>query len=300
MKKLLFTSLMLSFLMVQSQTTIYNGNSSLTSNRTVSLLGKNLNFLSSSTNGNLFINGLNGKVGIGNIIPYSNFDIKGGLTDGTVFSSYDEMYEKSAVLNIGSFVNSENKRRNLVFWDIPKSNFNAQSQVHLAIEDRSDFNRLRFLATSGGGTWFNLANRLQQEIFTVNENNDNVQFYLAKPNSFVGIGTTSFTDGSETYKLSVKGKVRAEEVKVYNTWADYVFNNDYNLKPLTEVESFINDNGHLPNVPSACEIEEKGLMLGEMTKIQQEKIEELTLYLIQQNKEIEELKSQVKLLLEKR
>ncbi|MFC4739769.1 hypothetical protein ACFO3U_07145 [Flavobacterium ponti] len=300
MKKLFFTTLMLSFFLANSQTTIYNGDSSLNNNRNVSLTGKNLNFISSTANGNLFINGTSGKVGIGTNIPYGNFDVRGGLADGTIFSTNDERYEKSTVLNIGSFVNTESKRRNLVFYDIPQSNFNTQSQVHLAIEDRSDYNRLRFIATTSAGTWFSLSNRLQQEIFTVNENDDNVQFYLAKPNSFVGIGTTSFTDGSETYHLSVKGKVRAEEVKVYNTWADYVFNNDYNLKPLSEVESFIKDNGHLPNVPSASEIEEKGLMLGDMTKIQQEKIEELTLYLIKQNKEIEELKAQVKILLEKR
>lgn len=60
----------------------------------------------------------------------------------------------------------------------------------------------------------------------------------------------------------------------------------------------IKENGHLQNVPSGKEITEKGLALGEMAKIQQEKIEELTLYLIQQNKEIEELKVQLKYLLE--
>ena len=85
-----------------------------------------------------------------------------------------------------------------------------------------------------------------------------------------------------------------------NPWADYVFANNYNLKPLNEVEAFIKKNGHLPNVPSATEVKENGLELGEMSKIQQEKIEELTLYLIEQKKEIETLKLQVKLLLEKK
>ncbi|SHL11016.1 hypothetical protein [Flavobacterium chilense] len=123
----------------------------------------------------------------------------------------------------------------------------------------------------------------------------------------IGVGTTNFIDGSTTYRLSVKGKIRAEEIKVYNTWADYVFSKNYKLPTLKEVETYIAKNGHLPNVPSAKEITEKGLELGEMTKIQQEKIEELTLYVIQQNKEneqlhkdIEELKAQVKILLEKR
>ncbi|MCV9928326.1 hypothetical protein OIU83_11705 [Flavobacterium sp. LS1R49] len=116
----------------------------------------------------------------------------------------------------------------------------------------------------------------------------------------VGIGTTNFTDGADTYKLSVKGKIRAEEIKVYSTWADYVFNKEYKLLNLKEVENYIAINGHLPNVPSAKEVTEKGLELGEMVKIQQEKIEELTLYLIKQNQDIEELKVQVKALLEKK
>ena len=78
-----------------------------------------------------------------------------------------------------------------------------------------------------------------------------------------------------------------------------MFNKDYNLKPLNEVEKFINSNRHLPNVPAGSDIEKNGLQLGEMAKIQQEKIEELTLYLLQQNKEIEALKAQMKQLLEK-
>ena len=95
------------------------------------------------------------------------------------------------------------------------------------------------------------------------------------------------------YSLYVKGGVLTEEVRVSTastTWADYVFNKDYNLKPLAEVEKFIKENGHLPNVPSAAQVKEEGIALGEMSKIQQEKIEELTLYLIEQKKEIDELK----------
>ncbi|MBC8644628.1 hypothetical protein H9W95_12920 [Flavobacterium lindanitolerans] len=68
---------------------------------------------------------------------------------------------------------------------------------------------------------------------------------------------------------------------------------------MAEVETFIKENGHLPNVPSAAKVAEEGLELGEMAKIQQEKIEELTLYLIEQNKKIEELTKQVKILSER-
>ncbi len=109
--------------------------------------------------------------------------------------------------------------------------------------------------------------------------------------SNIGIGTSNFVDGIDTYRLSVKGKIRAQEIKVYNTWADYVFKKEYKLPTLNEVEKYIIQNGHLPNVPSAQEITKKGLELGEMAKIQQEKIEELTLYIIEQNKRIEKLEA---------
>ena len=87
------------------------------------------------------------------------------------------------------------------------------------------------------------------------------------------------------------GLVQAREVKIdVSSWPDYVFEPTYKLMPLKEVESYISENGHLPNVPDACKLEEDGLPLGEMNQILMEKVEELTLYLIQQQKEIEELK----------
>lgn len=103
-----------------------------------------------------------------------------------------------------------------------------------------------------------------------------------------------------TYKLFVKGGILAEEVRVrVQSWPDYVFKEDYSLMPLTQVERYIADEGHLPNMPSACEVEEQGLDLGNIVKLQQEKIEELTLHLIEQNKQLEELKQQVQILLKK-
>jgi hypothetical protein len=136
---------------------------------------------------------------------------------------------------------------------------------------------------------------------------------LLKFHGKVGIGGNGSTDfgsfptmgggGSVAgYKLFVKGGILTEELRValVSTWADYVFNKDYKLRPLSEVEQFINENGHLPNVPSAAKIKEEGVELGGMSIIQQEKIEELTLYLIQQNKEIELLKAQVKALIDKK
>lgn len=92
------------------------------------------------------------------------------------------------------------------------------------------------------------------------------------------------------YQLFVKGGILTEAVTVAGNWADYVFDKGYKLKTLSEVEAFITENGHLPNVPSSKEVESSGVNLGEMARVQQEKIEELTLYMINLSKEIEGLK----------
>lgn len=102
----------------------------------------------------------------------------------------------------------------------------------------------------------------------------------------LGIGTTN--PGS--WKLAVKGKIRAEEIKVETGWADYVFKEDYDLPTLEEVEKHIKEKGHLINIPSAKEVEENGIQLGEMNKLLLEKIEELTLYVIQVKNENDRLK----------
>lgn len=122
----------------------------------------------------------------------------------------------------------------------------------------------------------------------------------------IGLGTTAFpaTAGGldvSAYKLIVNGGILATQVRVATTWADYVFANNYALPKLSEVDSYIKQNGHLPNMPSAKTVEAQGIEVGEMAKMQQEKIEELTLYAIQQQKQIEkqqqeldELKAMVK------
>lgn len=102
----------------------------------------------------------------------------------------------------------------------------------------------------------------------------------------VGLGTTNIG----AYQLAVNGNIRTKEVIVETGWADYVFAERYHLKPLEEVEAFIKQNNHLPNIPSAKEIEENGLHLGDVQKRMMEKIEELTLYVIELKKEIEILK----------
>ncbi len=94
--------------------------------------------------------------------------------------------------------------------------------------------------------------------------------------------------GASTFRID--GEIKATLVRVtQNVWADYVFADNFKLRPLAEVATFIGKNKHLPDVPSQTEITANGLDLGEMQKIHMQKIEELTLYLLQQEKRIQEL-----------
>ncbi len=116
--------------------------------------------------------------------------------------------------------------------------------------------------------------------------------FTVHPNGQVGIGTGNALLGN--HKLAVQGSIGAREIKVEASgWSDFVFEKDYDLLPLEEVEKFININGHLPDIPSEAEVTENGINLGEINTKLLQKIEELTLYLIQQNKEIKVLREKV-------
>lgn len=126
-----------------------------------------------------------------------------------------------------------------------------------------------------------------------------------RQNGNVGIGMPLLSSNNpNNYKLAVNGTIGAKEVMVENTsttWPDYVFEENYEVKDLEEVESYIKTEKHLPEVPSAQEISQNGHSLGEMDAILLRKIEELTLYLIEQNKKLEnqedliiELKNEIK------
>lgn len=123
-------------------------------------------------------------------------------------------------------------------------------------------------------------------------NNGNIRLDVS--NGHVAIGNVVLNGANAAaYKLAVSGKIICEEVKVKlasSGWPDYVFADNYKLRPLTEVEKFIQQNKHLPNIQSATEVEKNGIELGDMQKRMMEKIEELTLYVIELQKQVDELK----------
>lgn len=104
----------------------------------------------------------------------------------------------------------------------------------------------------------------------------------------VGIGTQN-----PLYSLDVNGSIRAKEILVETTGADFVFADDYQLRPLSEVKAFISENKHLPEIQSAKEMQENGVSVSELQTRLLQKIEELTLYILQQDETIQELRQEI-------
>ncbi len=149
---------------------------------------------------------------------------------------------------------------------------------------------MRFVLTGGTSWSMGVDNSLGDffGISPVNYGIDSSAPFAISTTGNVGIGTT--TPGN---KLEVNGKVRSKEVIVEATgWPDYVFEADYDLPTLAEIEAFIKANKHLPDVPSAEQVEEQGQHIGEIQKQLLKKMEEMTLYMIELKKENELLKKE--------
>ncbi|MBM2815352.1 MAG: hypothetical protein HW421_2114 [Ignavibacteria bacterium] len=123
-------------------------------------------------------------------------------------------------------------------------------------------------------------------------NSSQNQLFLVRDDGNVGIGVSN-----PAQKLVVDGTICAKEVRVSLSgspcWSDFVFDKDYKLMPLDELEKHIKQNKHLPGIPSSAEVESEGVVLGEMQAKLLTKIEELTLYLIELKKENEKMKSEI-------
>jgi len=126
--------------------------------------------------------------------------------------------------------------------------------------------------------------------FIIRDASSGVDRFAISQSGNIGIGTST-----PTTKLAVNGTIRCQEVLVEaSPWPDNVFAKDYKLKSITEVDTYIKANNHLPNMPAASEVEQNGVKLSELNTKLLQKVEELTLYLIEQNKQIEELKKENK------
>lgn len=220
-----------------------------------------------NANGNLYFTTLgidrmaithDGNFGVGILSPVGKFQITGGVEASLTTHGF---------LMLGTIGST-----NLVFDNNEILARNNGNSSHL------------YMQNSGGNVYigdatnFNSAHRLGVDGNTV-------------ITGALRVGTTPTPSG---YRLAVDGKVICTEVMVrlVSNWPDYVFSSNYKLRSIKELENFINMNNHLPGIPSAKNIETNGLSVGEMQKLQMEKIEELTLYIIELKKEIDKLKAQ--------
>lgn len=122
---------------------------------------------------------------------------------------------------------------------------------------------------------------------TLLENEEKNAVHITKDGR-VGIGKKNPKD-----KLEVNGQIHAKSAKLdLKEWADYVFEDGYNLVRLREIEKYINTYGHLPEVPTTAEVQENGIELGQMNTLLLKKIEELTLHLIEKEHQVEKLQEQ--------
>lgn len=195
-----------------------------------------------------------GNVGIGTLTPSKKLTVS-DFSDGTKTTPLLRLEQ----YNPGTPVNGTGVSIDMAIGD----NYNAPSlagQIRLV---RSNYNySSMYFATA--------ANNVATDRMVIDSRGN------------VGIGTMTPSEA-----LSVNGKIRAQEVKVEtNNWPDYVFKQDYQLTPLTEIKTFIDQYQHLPEIPSAKEMAKEGLNLGDMNKLLIKKVEELTLYLIHQNKQL--------------
>jgi hypothetical protein len=180
-------------------------------------------------------------------------------------------------------------KRNAKVYITPKSTSSTDSSTIILAGDANAIYGMYWMY-DGNGTemelWGKAGTAHYGPHIRVNRNsgNTNISGNLALGNTF-----------ASGYKLSVAGKVICTEVRVdaVSNWPDYVFAGDYKLMSLQEVEQWICKNKRLPGIPSAAEVEAGGFDLGEMQKKLLEKVEELTLYAIEQDKKIDRLEAKL-------
>ncbi|HOE05811.1 MAG TPA: hypothetical protein PLZ52_11380 [Bacteroidales bacterium] len=205
------------------------------------------------TNGNNIYYGT-GNVGIGTTSPYQKIQI--GDYDG----SYG-LFTGNCSIDYNGGALFSNALNHAFLWKISTTSCGNQSET-----------RFKISLVSG--------NNLESDL--------NTAFVIRGVSGNVGIGTSS-----PTYKLSVNGTIRSKEVIVNTGWSDFVFFDDYKLMSLPELEKYIRENKHLPDIPTTSEVESNGVLLGDISSKLLQKVEEQTLYTIDLNKRIEAQSKQI-------
>lgn len=207
-------------------------------------------------NANVIMTASSGKVGIGVDDPKEKLHIAGAIR-GTGTAGQLMIRTDSGYVYVGP---------------TSKSTMNFNTNLSRYVFDKPIFN-------NSGAFSANNSNLTLQTNFTP-------RLTILKNNGYIGIGTTT-----PNYLLDVKGTIRANEIIVNSGSADFVFAEDYNLRSLSEVQQFIQEHKHLPEIQSAEQMEKNGVSVNELQIQLLQKIEELTLYILQQEERIKMLES---------
>lgn len=289
--------------------TVSTGNLAGTQSQYLNIDGQNIQSLGSANIGtvptpkDLFLNPFGGKVGIGMISPLSPISFP-NLT-GNKISFWNSGANNDFGIGIQTGL--------MQFYTA------GPDKISFGYGNSTNFNERLSIQTGSGllqypnllGNKISLWKSGPDNDFGIGLQTGQMQFYTAGLDT-IGFGygnatnftrTMTYATGSAQlginclpqagYNLAVKGKIRAQEIRVTTlNWADYVFAKEYKLKSLLEVENFILQHNHLPGVPDAATLENEGVDVSKMQTVMMEKIEELTLYLIEANKKIEALQKE--------
>ncbi|WP_316833732.1 hypothetical protein [Pedobacter nutrimenti] len=259
-----------------------------------------------------------GNVGIGNVTPVEKLDVTGSIFlrnmenfvgggVGISFSSYNNNHPGPRIKSYLDYASGEQSRSRLVlssYYGGYKDELTLMGG-NVGIGTKTPSNKISVVEPSNLNAYLTVENNTVNTLFGAGGttvgivgtiSNHPLTLYTKlnermriTSDGDVGIGTTD----PKGYKLAVAGNMIAESVKVQlqSAWPDYVFKGDYKLTSLQETKKYIKEKGHLPGIPSAVEVKSEGIDLGEMNKKLLQKIEELTLYLIQMEKKNSEERS---------
>jgi len=278
-------------------------------------LSNKFSIFDGTSGGHRFLIDSNGNIGIGTTSPTSFgagavlTEIHGTTSYGALLTSTNNVTaELFAAENGQVYVGSRSSHPlQLATGNIPRMTLSVSGDVGIGTTSPTSFGAGAVLTEIHGTTTYGAlltsTNHVTAELFASENGEVYVGSRSAHPVQFatgnipqmtlstsgnLGIGTTN-----PTQKLSVNGTIRAKEVVVETTgWSDYVFADNYVLQPLAEVEAQIKQEKHLPGIPSAQQVAESGIGLGEMQAKLLAKIEELTLHQIEQEKRIRALEAE--------
>jgi hypothetical protein len=275
----------------------------------------NILFAQWTTSGNDIYNSNSGNVGVGTTTPSAKLTVRkvdvgpAGITTGlfdaeSTSSTTDGV---TAVIGIGKFSHSSGTGNRIIglsggAWITGSGSVTSvravQGNVSLFGSGGATDGYCFFggIGTGGSGTITNGYGVFIGPFAPSIPNKWGVYIQDAAAKNYFGGSISIGTTSDFGYKLAVNGNAIFTEakVKLFGSWPDYVFRNDYQLLSLDELEKFIEKNQHLPNIPSAKEVKENGgIMLGEMNAKLLEKVEELTLYILQLKKENDAIKEQL-------